>query len=368
MPSGSADVAVIGAGIIGGSISWRLAQRGLRVLLLDSGPMGAEASWAGAGMLAPGGEIEQPGGWSDFALDSSRQYRGFVEELEAESGTVIDFKQDGAVDLALDPLEWEKLKERAARQREIAIESTALDSSQLQSLLPEIDYDVTGALLYPQDAIVNPRDIMRALKIACCDRRVQIREGCRCTGIHESGSSVEVTTSQGSVSVAAAVVAAGAWSGQIAVSLQGLPYKLPASLPVRGHLLGYHLPGGSLPLILRRGYSYLLQRSNGFTIAGTSSEQVGFDRRIDPQIVADIAGRAAALFPPVRTAARPETWLGFRPATESGNPEVTRVPGSHVWLAYGHYRNGILLAPATAKWVSSEIWREAEGARNAGRR
>lgn len=355
MPSGSADVAVIGAGIIGGSIAWRLAQRGLSVLLLDAGVMGAEASWAGAGMLAPGGEIEQRGPWPEFALDSFRQYRGFVEELEAESGAGIDFRQDGAVDLAFDQPEWEDLKRRAARQREMDIDSTELDAAHLRSLLPEIDYDVAGALLYPQDAIVNPRDIMRALKIACCDRKVQIREGCRGTGVHEGARSIEVMTGQGSVSVGAVVVAAGAWSGQIAVSLQGVPYKLPASVPVRGHLVGYDLPAGSLPLILRHSHSYVLQRSNGLTIAGTSTEQAGFDRRIDPQIVADIATRAAELFPRIQTAARREAWLGFRPATESGEPEVTRLPGSNVWLAYGHYRNGILMAPATAKRISSEI-------------
>lgn len=355
MPSGSADVVVIGAGIIGGSIAWRLAQRGIRVLLLDAGVMGAEASWAGAGMLAPGGEIEQAGAWSDFALDSLRQYRGFVEELEAESGVEIDFRQDGAVDVAFDEQEWENLKRRAERQREIDIRSTELDAAQLRSLLPEIELRLAGALLYPEDAIVNPRDVNRALKTACGDRKVQLREGCRAVDIHAGRDSVEVNTSQGSVSVAAAVVAAGAWSGQIPVSLHGVPYKLPASFPVRGHLLGYTLPPGSLRPILRHGRSYVLQRSNGFTIAGTSSEHAGFDRRIDAQIVSDIAKRAVELVPLLRTAPRREAWLGFRPATESGEPQLTRLPNSNVWLAYGHYRNGILMAPATATRVSAEI-------------
>lgn len=355
MPSGSADVVVIGAGIIGGSIAWRLAQRGIRVLLLDAGVMGAEASWAGAGMLAPGGEMEQAGAWSDFALDNLRQYRGFVEELEAESGVEIDFRQDGAVDVAFDEQEWENLKRRAERQREIDIRSTELDAAQLRSLLPEIELRLAGALLYPEEAIVNPRDVTRALKTACGDRKVQIREGCRAVDIHAGRDSVEVNTSQGSVSVAAAVVAAGAWSGQIPVWLHGVPYNLPASFPVRGHLLGYTLPSGSLRPIVRHGPSYVLQRSNGFTIAGTSSEHAGFDRRIDPQIVSDIAKRAVELVPLLRTAPRREAWLGFRPATESGEPQLTRLSNSNVWLAYGHYRNGILMAPATAARVSAEI-------------
>src|SRR5215467_13574273 len=115
------DVAVIGAGIIGSSIAWRLAQAGCQVAILDAGSVGAEASWAGAGMLAPGGEIEHRSAWADFALASLALYAGFVEELQRESGCAIDYQQKGAVELAFTADEWDHLEARLAAQSKIGI-------------------------------------------------------------------------------------------------------------------------------------------------------------------------------------------------------------------------------------------------------
>ena len=117
MPTPSPDVVVIGAGIIGGSIAWRLAQSGLRVTMLDAGPMGGEASWAGAGMLAPGGEMETRDVWSDLGVQSLSLYPDFVDELERLSGTSIDFQQGGAAEIVFSAEEWPVVQRRAAAQR-----------------------------------------------------------------------------------------------------------------------------------------------------------------------------------------------------------------------------------------------------------
>ena len=124
---------------------------------------------------------------------------------------------------------------------------------------------------------------------------------------------------------------------------------------MKGHLLGYRLDAGSLRPIVRHAHTYLLQRASGFTIAGTSVEHAGFDRRIDPGVVDNIHRRACAVLPCLERAGPAEPWIGFRPATESLEPEIRRLPDTGVWLSYGHYRNGILLAPATAQRVSREI-------------
>src|SRR5215475_11023567 len=107
------DVIVIGAGIIGSSIAWRLAQKGLKVALLDAGKAGAEASWAGAGMLAPGGEVDERTEWSDFALQSARLYADFVAELVNETGCPIDYQRCGALEIAATENDWPELQERA---------------------------------------------------------------------------------------------------------------------------------------------------------------------------------------------------------------------------------------------------------------
>jgi glycine/D-amino acid oxidase-like deaminating enzyme len=212
-----------------------------------------------------------------------------------------------------------------------------------------------GGLFYPDDALVDPRDVTRALRCACEKRGVQIREQTRVLAVRATGERVDVETSGGVLPGSAAVLAAGAWSGQIPIFGPGGRLAIPASFPVRGHLLGYALEPGSLGPILRHGHTYVMQRSSGFTIAGTSSEQVGFNRELDPQIVADIRARAEDLEPRLRKAAEPIAWLGFRPATEGFEPVIGRVGDTCLWLAYGHYRNGILLAPATAARMAAEM-------------
>lgn len=336
---------------MGCSIAWRLSQHGLRVLLLDSGRLGAEASSAGAGMLAPGGEIEERSSCSDLALESLAMYPAFVAELEEETGLHIDFQRHGAVDLALTREEWRTLEERGRRQAALGIPSCPLTAHDLSQHVPMARREVTGALFYPQDALVDPRDIMAALCAACRAGGVEIREGTRVTSILPGTGDVRVQSQNETLHAAVAVLAAGAWSSQIAVPGPALP----RAFPVRGHLVGYALEAHSLGPLLRRGHTYLLQRSGGFTIAGTSSEEVGFDRTLDSDIVGDIHTRAAQILPALSGCQPSERWLGFRPAVEGGRPALGRSGNTALWLAYGHYRNGILMAPASARRVAEGI-------------
>src|SRR5437667_1712272 len=164
------DVIVIGAGIIGLSIAWRLVQRGLRVTLLDAGRVGGEASWAGAGMLAPGGEVTERTQWSDFALHSHRLYPEFIAELGEQSGCPIDYQRIGAIEIACDAVDWAALLDRAEKQRELGI--------------PWVFASRDKALLYPEDAAVDPRHVTHALVTACRGREVIVQEGLPVTGIH----------------------------------------------------------------------------------------------------------------------------------------------------------------------------------------
>jgi glycine oxidase len=125
---------------------------------------------------------------------------------------------------------------------------------------------------------------------------------------------------------------------------------------VKGHLLGYRLPAGSLTATVRHDHTYVLQRADGFTIAGSSTEDAGYDRTIDSEIVSNIAGRAAQLVPSLASLKPESVWIGFRPALAAhAAPRIGRVESSRLWLAYGHYRNGILLAPATCDQLCRQI-------------
>lgn len=290
------DVHVLGGGLIGGAIAWRLAQRGFTVRITDAGSFCGESSWAGAGMLSPHGEHFPSDEWKARAVASLGSYPAFVRELERESGVSIDYSAPGAIE---------------------------------------------GDKVYPDEAIVDPQDVGWALRTALERRDVELVEYTRVDAIDSSDGSAR-----------AWVVAAGAWSSQILVDGQ----RLPESFPVKGHLLGYDCLPGSLGATRRDGHTYVLQRASGFTIAGSNEEPHKFDRAVSEGLVAELRARAEALWPPLAGLEPSRVWTGLRPATASGHPHVERWrEDKPVWLAYGHYRNGILLAPWTADFLGSAI-------------
>jgi glycine oxidase len=354
MPS---TVAIAGAGIIGASIAWRLAQQGVQVVLVDAGTMGAEASSAGAGMLAPGSEVASSSAWSGLALESHSAYSAFVADLTSETGLEIDYRVSGALELAHDQSQWRQIQQRAAVQRNLGIPSESLTPKQAAARIPSLNPQrLAGAIFYPNDAIVDPRHIMRCLRQAILSRRVRLMENCRVAAIHCGRAGLRLQLDGGHSLISdTAVIAAGAWSGRIPVLTGANEQPKPDTFPVRGHLVAYHLPPNTLAPILRQGHTYLLQRSDGRLIAGTSQEQAGFDRTIDPGAVRDIHLRASQLLPETLPNAPDESWIGFRPATPDFIPQIRRLDNTPVWIAYGHFRNGILLAPATAARITREI-------------
>jgi glycine oxidase len=291
----------------------------MAVTLFDAGRLGGEASSAGAGMLAPGGEFDKPSHWLDLGIESMRLYPAFIEELQSEAGIPIDFRICGCVQLT----SGEETRADFQKSAGIRVERTG------------------EGLFYPGDGYVDPIGLLRALRCACEARRVQLRENHRVQRIESQDHS-------------AIVIAAGAWSGQIRITHRGQIVSIPDAAPVKGHLLGFQMEPDSLPVMRRQSHIYVLQRSNGFTIAGSDEQRVGFDRSVDPAVCDDIHRRAARLFPAIADAKPVNRWIGFRPYSEGG-PHVRRVEGTNVWLAYGHYRNGILLAPWTAQSVAGEI-------------
>lgn len=319
-------VLIIGGGIIGLSIAWRLAQARMNTTVVDAGNRGGEASPAGAGMLAPGGEFDRRSVWTDLSLESQAAYGDFVTELRAASGLEIDYSVCGGLELAFSEDQMRSLRERAARQAQFGIVSEER---------PE-------GLFYPMDAYVDSRQVLDALRVACRRRGAVLYQD-RLAGAAEASD------------FAAVVVAAGAWSGSIILTSEGVPLPLPKSIPVKGHLVGYDLQPGALGPIRRHGHTYMLQRASGFLIAGSTEERIGFDTTVDARICQEIHGRAVALWPALGTHKPSQCWTGLRPATEDLMPRIGQFENTNVWLAYGHYRNGILLAPVTAARVSREI-------------
>ena len=352
----SHDVLIVGAGLIGSATAWLLAQAGCRVVLIDAGRFGGESSAAGAGMLSPGGEYREPSPAAQFALESLAIYPAFVRQLEQESGITIDYRSCGAIELAYERDRWYSLQAQADIQRRFGIPVHLLCSSSLRALAPDVKVEgLVGALFYPRDACVDPVDLLRALRIVCDRDGVKILENCAVQCIDAEHDRVTVKLTKRRITGRSLVLAAGAWSSRIPLNQHGGRASMPGSFPVKGHLIGYQLPAGSLGPILRHGHHYLVQRKNGFTVAGSSEENCGFTRDLNPEGIQEIQRGVGSFYSELSTKEPLRKWAGFRPGTGNQGPVIQRVPGTNVWLAYGHYRNGILLTPATARLVSGEI-------------
>ena len=322
-------VEIAGAGIIGLSIAWRLAQAGFPVTVKDAGRAAEQASWAGAGMLTPAGEFRTESRWTQLAMASLAEYGAFVEELTLATGLLIDYRVCGALELAFNDAERDELDRR--RPEGIYMEEVTVAGARYFAPIPLTG--VRAARWFPNEAVVNPRHVCAALLAACRGLGVEIRENER------------VEACRGPM-----VVAAGAWASQIA----GLD-DAPRAFPVKGHLLGYHCKKESMPPIVRHGHHYALQRENGFTIFGSDEQRDVWDPAPEAERVAALTEAAAALLPRLLDRAPDEVWAGLRPGSEAGEPVVEQIPGKEIWLAYGHFRNGILLAPVTARMITESI-------------
>ncbi len=326
---------VIGGGIIGLTCAWRLSQAGREVEVYEAKKCGGEASWAAAGMLAPGGEMESRSPLGEMMLASLRQYPKYIQELQAESGRAIDYRQVGALEVAFDDAGAEELDRKATRQAGIGI------------LSEPATHNGYYARFYPEDALVDPREIVAALLEALRRRGVAIREGSGAVSVWPDGSGFD--TSKGGIRAEdGLLVAAGAWSG-------GLHAGLTPTFPVKGHLASWTFAPGLIGPILRNGHTYVMQRANGTVLAGSNEERAGFHRTVRKSAIEDLRKRAARLLPALADRAPEAEWTGFRPGIEADQPFIGRIPGTPAFGAFGHYRNGILLAPETGSRLMAAL-------------
>ncbi|CAN5719424.1 glycine oxidase ThiO [soil metagenome] len=340
---GPMRVIVVGGGVIGLSIAWQAAGRGTDVVVVDPDP-GRGASGVAAGMLAPVTEVHY-GEEALLALnlDASRRYPGFVEELEASCGMSTGYRASGTLSVARDADDLAALDELVRYQRGLGLEVERLRSRELRRLEPALAPGVRGGALVSGDHQIDPRRIVAALA-----------EGCRRRGVERRRAQVsEVRTGAVTVDCGdaiqgdAVVLAAGCWSGR----MDGFaPDDVPPVRPVKGQILRLMGPAVG-PLASRniRGLdAYLVFRSDGEVVVGATVEERGYDTTVTAGAVHDLLRAAVELVPDVAELALVETAAGLRPGTPDNAPLLGATHLDGVVLATGHYRNGVLLAPATA--------------------
>lgn len=343
-------VTIVGGGIIGLSCAWRLARDGWRVTLLDGAPEAREASWAAAGMLAPHHEAHGPGPLWRLGIDSLARWPGFVEDLGI-TPAAVDLHLAGGLMPVLSDANAAEVVERQRFLSAHGISARWLDSAEMRRHEPAITGDCAGALLLPGGQ-VNPRLVCTRLQAAASEAGATIRYHTPVTGIsavYDSGDSGDsnVTLGDGEVIPGDEVIlASGAWTPGLA-ALAGI--ELPGE-PVKGQMLRLRAPDGLLSRFVHCQHAYLVPRAGLGLVVGATMVTAGFDKSDDPGAIERLAAGARRLVPALADAPIVEHWTGLRPRIAQGQPVIARVrPG--LIIATGHFRNGVLLAPATAELV-----------------
>ncbi|HEX8456159.1 MAG TPA: glycine oxidase ThiO [Pyrinomonadaceae bacterium] len=384
-----ADVAILGGGVIGLSVARELARAGAQVVLIERGEEpGAEASWAAAGMLAPQVEADGADEFFKLAAASRDAYPAFARALEAETGISVELEQTGTLYLAFTEEDEHECERRFAWQTRAGLRVERLTTTEVRALEPQLSPRVRSALRFPLDCQVENRRLTSALAKSCALGGVRICTRTEARAIKvEDGRATGVETSRGVLRASSVLVACGAWSSLLRLEVSSThdgnarvavatarprvathaeaarteaAHNAPRIEPVRGQILCFK-GAGSASFVRHVVYSprgYLVPRRDGRLLAGTTTEQAGFDKSLTAAGREMISMHAREIAPGVDALDVSDAWAGLRPRGADEWPVIgacSDVP--NLFYATGHYRNGILLAPLTGALVAEMIWR-----------
>ncbi len=335
------DTVVVGGGIIGLSLALELRRHGQSVIVLDASQPGREASWDAGGMLAALDPDTRPE-LRALALASANLYAEFVHQVQDESGMLVDFRNEGTIRF----LAPEDLHDCAR---------PLLTSDQLSDLEPDLAN--SGPTIFLDENWVDPRRLLPALVKAAKHHEVDIASGAEVLEIEVvNDRAVAAIASKTRYSGAAIVNCAGAWASQIG------PIKIPTR-PVKGQMLSLaplatpanlSAPRRLLRHVIR-GDVYIIPRGDGRIVVGSTVENAGFDKRVHAATIQNLHQKAANLVPAIGEARILEDWAGLRPGTPDGLPILGHAEAEGYFVSTGHYRDGILLAPITARLISQVV-------------
>jgi glycine oxidase len=334
------DAVIIGAGIVGLSLAIELNKHGLKVLVVDKGEPGREASWAAGGMLCdfPGETVPE---LQELASASAAMYPEFVHELQDESGLKIDLRSQGTLLVVDESPEPDALDVLGGLARWHELEPN-LNTSNLKT---------KGCVgLYLKERCVDPRDLTAAAIAAARHRGIDFSSGDHVLAVEVGGGKTSgVRTNKTRFAAGIVVNCAGAWAGQIE------PHSFPTR-PVKGQMLCVVMPEKEMVRhVVRTPDVYLIPRSDGRMLIGATAEEAGFDKRTVPETIQKLRRAALELVPRLTEAQMLEAWAGLRPGTPDRLPIMGPTPTPGYFVATGHFRDGILLAPITAKIMAQVI-------------
>jgi len=347
----SADVIVVGGGVVGACIAYELAKAGARVVVCDREAPG-QASAASAGMLAPLSEAEGPGPFLDLGMEGLRLHRPLAEELRERTGMDVGYRASGLLRVALTEQDEAAVRRRRAWHVEAGHAVAWLDPERARDAEPALSRDVRGAAYYDQEHQVSAPLLAEAALRAAAGLGTIVRRGLNVDGLVTAGAMVRGVRAAGETLKAdEVVIAAGAWSG----SFVELGPVLPVH-PVRGQLVALRTEGAGLRHMIYSSAGYLNTKADGVTFVGSTQEDVGFDARPTAAGAATLLRSVTRLAPDFTDATFSHMLAGLRPGSPDGLPLIGRLPGwSGISVATGHFRNGVLLAPITAVLITDVL-------------
>ena len=338
----SAEVVIAGAGIIGLSLALDLASRGVSVTVLERRRAMSESSWAAAGMLA-GSDPESPPQFNDLARLSLSLYPDFLAQVEQLSGKKVPLRTQAAI-------------QSVSKPHTAFANTRKLTPAEVEAFIPGIRCGDTDFLLLHETSL-DPRDLCAALPAAAVTAGVSLIEDSPVISVDAENSRVVVRTATSAIAAKHFVNCAGAWADSR--SLGRMPPGHPRITPAKGQMTTVRMRGGAtLTHVLRTPDVYLVPRGDGRITVGATVEDAGYDKSVDPYAIAHLLKLAAEIWPPIAEAEILESWAGLRPGSSDSLPLIGPALEPNCWIATGHFRNGIMLAPATARVLAQLISNE----------
>jgi len=354
-----ADVVIVGGGIIGCATAYYLSKAGASVTLLERDEVAGAASGAAAGILVPPPEALPSGDFGDLCRAGVDAYPSLVEALRDETGIDVQYLAPGILLTATTEQQAQVLRHACRQagavarwQQGLGLNLEWVEGSPLRGLEPALANSVLGAAYSPQGYHVNPGFLTQALAQAAAGGGATLRQGTAVAGFLRQGSRVTaVRTSDGDTIAADHVVlAAGPWTQRLG---RKLGVDVPTR-PMRGQMLAYH--SKAVRHIIWGEDGYLVPKAGGFLFAGATVEDVGFRPGTTRRGLAEVRRMATAMVPALRYPEVASDWAGLRPGSPDGRPIIGRLPGKdNVFVATGHFRNGILLGPITGRLIAQLI-------------
>lgn len=348
------DVVCVGGGVIGLMSGMELARQQVRVAVLDQSAIGNEASWAGAGIISPPPAPDA----LQTAFDRLRQYSfnrfpELADQLRQETGIDIGYRQTGAIELATDAHTRAELSRATTIWEKQKVQFQPLDAGRLRELEPNLEVpEATGYWLPQACQVRNPR-LLQALIASCQQSDVHLAPRQPVRAIRIDSGDVRLDLADGSaIRCKHAVITAGAWSSRLLSSVP-LPFT---TFPVKGQIVTFQTQPGTVRSIVHLGKRYLVPRPDGLVLAGSTEEVGTFDTQVTAEEASELRSFATSLFPKLAESPPSPMWAGVRPGSDPPGPIIGPVPDcDQVWVATGHFRQGLQLSPGTARLIVDGI-------------